>query len=219
MTAGRAIGLVALGAYPAVIHATLVLAGTSTLGTALVVGEVAVVALVCALQFSRRLPLVLAMLVVVSAVNAFWNFGSGLIVAASGIPHGAVNFILLTVFGSSLLPGRVPLITTVSQRLSSRPLTTELLRYTRSVTLAWCFFFALELIASFLLLLLAPLQVWSLFVNVLTMPLVALMYVVEYTYRRSRFRYHEHRTILQVIELFSSGEALKPQSVGAPPSL
>jgi uncharacterized membrane protein len=218
MTAGRWIGLVALGAYPVLMHATLLLAGTSTLGRALVLGEVACVALVCVLKFSHRLPLVLAMVVVAVAINASWDFGGGLIVAASGIPHGVVNFVLLTAFGRSLLPGQVPLITAVSQRLSLRTLTPELHRYTRSVTLAWCCFFALELIASLLLLLFAPLAIWSFFINVLTMPLVAMTYLAEYTYRRLRFRYHEHRTILQVIEAFSSGEALKPQSASVPPS-
>jgi uncharacterized membrane protein len=158
------------------------------------------------------------MVVAAVAIIASRDAGGGVIVAASGIPHGTVNFVLLTVFGSSLLPGRVPLITAVSQRLSPRPLTQELHRYTRSVTLAWCCFFALELVASLLLLLFAPLAIWSFFVNVLTMPLVATMYFAEYTYRRLHFRYHEHRTILQVIEAFSSGEALKPQSVSAPPS-
>ena len=218
MTAGRWIGLVALGAYPVLMHATLVLAGSSALGMALVLGEVACVALVCALRFRHRLPLVLAILVATLAISASRDAGGGLIVAASGIPHGAVNFGLLTVFGSSLLPGRVPLITIVSQRLSPRPLTSELCRYTRSVTLAWCCFFVLELVFSFLLLLFAPLAIWSFFVNVLTMPLVGTMYLAEYTYQRLRFPYHDHRTILQVIEAFSSGEALKPQSIGAPPS-
>jgi uncharacterized membrane protein len=152
------------------------------------------------------------------AISALRDTESGLIVSATGIPHAAINLGLLAVFGRSLLPGRVPLITTISQRLSPRPLTPELRRYTRTVTLAWCWFFALELTASLLLLLFAPLLIWSFFVNLLTMPLVGAMFLAEYTYRRFRFRYHDHRTMLQVIEAFSTGEALKPQSISVPPS-
>ena len=218
MTAGRWIGLIALGAYPFVMHATLLLAGNSTLGTAMMLGEIAIVGLVAAIQFKHRLPVVLGVLGAGALLVMFRGSQSGVIVAASGLPHAAVNAGLLIVFGSSLTPGRVPLITMVSERLSGGPLTPELNRYTRSVTLAWCCFFVLELIISLLLLLFAPLAVWSLFTNVLTMPLVVTMFLAEYAYRRLRFRSYQHRTIRQVIEAFSSGEALKPHSVSAPPS-
>jgi len=215
--ASRWIGLAVLGTYPCVMHATLVLAGSSTLGTALMLAELTIVALVAIVQFRRRLALVLAALGCAVVIVVFRDAASGMIVAASGIPHAVANAGLLTVFGSSLFSGRKPLITTVSERLSGGPLTPELTAYTRSVTLSWCCFFALQLVASLLLLLLAPVAIWSLFVNVLTLPLVAAMFLGEYTYRRLRFRSYRHRTILQVIEAFSSGEALKPHSVTGPP--
>lgn len=215
---GRWIGLVVLGAYPFVMHTTLVLAGNSMTGTALMLAEIALVALVAAIQFKYRLPFVLAALGAGALIVIFRNSGNSVILAASGIPHATVNAGLLIVFGSSFLPGRVPLITMVSQRLRGSPLRPELTRYTRSVTLAWCCFFALELVVSLLLLLFAPVEVWSLFINVLTIPLVATMFLTEYAYRRLRFRSHQHFTILQVFEAFSSGEALKRRSVSAPPS-
>jgi len=214
--AGQWIGLLVLGAYPILMHATLVLSGRSVVGTALMLAELAVVTLVAILQFKRSLALVVVVVGAGLAVVVFRGPTSAVIVAASGIPHALANTALLTVFGSSLLPGRKPLITTVSEKLSGAPLTPDLVRYTRSVTLAWCCFFVLELAASLLLLLFAPVAVWSLFVNVLTLPLVAAMFLCEYTYRRLRFRSYRHRTILQVIEAFSAGEVLKPRPASEP---
>jgi uncharacterized membrane protein len=213
--AGRWIGLGVLGTYPFVIHMIFVLAGSSVAGTVLVLAELALVSAVAILQFRRGL--VLAALGGGVMIVLFGDAASGVIVAVSGIPHAVTNAGLLTVFGSSLLPGRKPLITTLAERLNLAPLAPELTLYTRTVTLAWCCFFALELVASLFLLLLAPLATWSFFVNVLTLPLVVAMFLGEYTYRRLRFRSYRHRTILQVVEAFSTGEAFKASSVSGPP--
>jgi uncharacterized membrane protein len=62
------------------------------------------------------------------------------------------------------------------------------LLHTRRVTLAWCCFFAAQLIGSLVLYLFAPLAVWSFFINVLNLPLIVLMFVLEGTYRYFRFR-------------------------------
>lgn len=215
--AGRWIGLGVLSTYPFVMHTIFVLAGSSVAGTVLILAELALVSAVAILQFRRRLALVLAALGGGVMIVLFRDAASGVIVAVSGIPHAVTNAGLLTVFASSLLSGRKPLITTLAERLNLAPLTPELTLYTRSVTLAWCCFFALELVASLFLLLLAPLATWSFFVNVLTLPLVVAMFLGEDSYRRLRFRSYRHRTILQVIEAFSTGEALKATSVSGPP--
>jgi uncharacterized membrane protein len=49
---------------------------------------------------------------------------------------------------------------------------------------AWVIFFAAIIIISSLLFFLAPLAVWSIFVNFLTLPLVALMFIAEFMLRR-----------------------------------
>jgi len=45
-------------------------------------------------------------------------------------------------------------------------------------------FFAMIILASTLLFFLAPLVIWSFFVNFLTLPLVALMFIGEFLLRR-----------------------------------
>jgi uncharacterized membrane protein len=86
-------------------------------------------------------------------------------------------------FGRSLLKGRIPLCTQLADKVHG-PLSDQELRYTRSVTLAWVLFFAANLAVTFALSALAPLRIWSLFVNFCSLPLVLLMFVAEFAVRR-----------------------------------
>jgi uncharacterized membrane protein len=86
-------------------------------------------------------------------------------------------------FGRSLLKGRVPLCTQMADKVHG-PLSTLELHYTRNVTLAWVVFFLLNLAASFVFFALAPLRIWSLFVNFCALPLILAMFVAEYLVRR-----------------------------------
>jgi uncharacterized membrane protein len=56
--------------------------------------------------------------------------------------------------------------------------------YARNVTIAWVLFFAMIIVISTSLFFLTSLTTWSIFVNFFTLPLVGLMFVVEYLVRR-----------------------------------
>ena len=86
-------------------------------------------------------------------------------------------------FGRSLLPGRVAFCTTLADRVHG-PLSPREVWYTRRVTAAWAAFFFGVTAASLLLYALAPLRVWSLFINFCALPLVGTMFVAEYLVRR-----------------------------------
>lgn len=107
--------------------------------------------------------------------------------AMPGVPHALTYLSLLIGFGCTLLPGREAILTRVVVAVRG-PMPPDVLRHTRRVTFAWCCFFAAQLIASLILYLFAPLEVWSFFVNVLNLPLIVLMFVLEGTYRYFRFR-------------------------------
>lgn len=107
--------------------------------------------------------------------------GAGL-VAASGLPHAVIYAALLAMFGASLRPGREPFVTALSRRMYA-VVPDEMAAYTRGVTWAWCAFFAAQLLTSLALFLLAPRAVWSLFVNLLNVPLLALMFAGEHAVR------------------------------------
>ncbi len=91
--------------------------------------------------------------------------------------------IMAFTFARTLRKDRVPLCTQLADRVHG-PLSALELRYTRNVTAAWAIFFLLNLGATFLLFEFAPLRVWSLFVNFISLPLILLMFVAEFAVRR-----------------------------------
>jgi hypothetical protein len=103
-------------------------------------------------------------------------------VTISALTHWAIYTGLLLTFAVTLRPGRDALITGMARRMHG-PLTVELATYTRRVTIAWCCFFAAQLMTSVTLFFFAPLRVWSFFVNILDIPLVVAMYTAEYLVR------------------------------------
>jgi len=139
-----------------------------------------------------------AAVLVISLASAHWaGLGLSLI---PGIPHAVAYAALLAGFGGSLLPGQVPILTRVVVSVRG-PLPAALLLHTRHVTAAWCCFFAAQLVISLALYVWAPLAVWSFFINVLNIPLILLMFIVEYSYRVLRFRGYPHDTFADMIRI------------------
>lgn len=121
--------------------------------------------------------------------------------ASSGITHAAAYLFLLWYFGRTLLPGREPIITRFARRVHGTLLPVMVL-LTRQLTVAWCVFFAAQLLVSVLLYAFAPVATWSLFVNVLNLPLVALMFVFQSLYRNLRYPDCPRASIGQAIQAF-----------------
>lgn len=128
------------------------------------------------------------------------------LLAVNGLSHATLNLFLLWLFGRTLLRGQEPLISQIS-RLINGQLQPEIIIYTRQVTIAWCIFFALQVITSLLLYIFAPIVAWSLFINVLNLPLLILMFLLEHTYRTARFPSHSRTSILKAIEVYSKNFA------------
>jgi uncharacterized membrane protein len=118
-----------------------------------------------------------------------------------GLPHLVTNLFLLWFFARTLKAGRTPLITSISQRIHGS-ITPDLQIYTRRITWAWSLFFALQIIVSIVLYIFAPLQAWSMFINLLNAPLIALMFIGEYTYRMLRYRDHKS-SIFSGLQIFA----------------
>jgi uncharacterized membrane protein len=127
--------------------------------------------------------------------------------AAYGISHSAINLFLLWLFGRTLISGQEPLITGFARRIHGT-LPTRMEGYTRRVTVAWCVFFAAQVLVSTALLITGSLSTWSLFVNVLSLPLVVLMFVAEYLYRVMRYRHYPHVPIWKGIQIFAEDTRL-----------
>lgn len=127
--------------------------------------------------------------------------------AAYGIPHTAIYLSLLWIFGRTLARGREPLITGFARRVHGS-LPPEMEAYTRRVTLAWCIFFIAQPVISAVLFTWATLDTWSLFVNVLNLPLVVLMFAAEYLYRVTRHRHFPHASIMKGVQMFTDDRSL-----------
>lgn len=102
----------------------------------------------------------------------FWLLDVGLMLA------------LLMTFARTLINGRKPLCVYFAEIINGGKLPADHEIYARNVTIAWVMFFALIIIVSSLLFFLASLSAWSFFVNFLTLPLVALMFVAEFIARK-----------------------------------
>lgn len=107
--------------------------------------------------------------------------------ALYGVPHAAAYLSLLWFFGRTLVRGREAFITRLARHARGGVLQPAMESYTRRLTFAWCVFFVAQLSVSALLLRFGSVESWSLFVNVLNFPLLALMFAVDYLYRVLRF--------------------------------
>lgn len=92
--------------------------------------------------------------------------------------------VLLATFGRTLQRGQKPLCVFFAEVINGGMLPPEHERYAHKVTVAWVVFFLLMIVISTALFFLASLVAWSFFVNFFTLPLVALMFVVEFIVRR-----------------------------------
>jgi uncharacterized membrane protein len=97
--------------------------------------------------------------------------------------HFGINAALALMFGRTLLQGHRPLVTVIAA-MAHDEMSPELLRYTRQVTVAWTLFFVANALVSTVLFFLAPIEVWSVFANILSMPLVGAMFLVENEVRK-----------------------------------
>ena len=96
---------------------------------------------------------------------------------------GLMSALLMT-FAQSLFLGRKPLCVHFAEIINGGTLPPDHENYARKVTVAWVIFFAIIIIISTLLFFFSSLAIWSFFVNFLTLPLVALMFVAEFMLRK-----------------------------------
>ena len=114
----------------------------------------------------------------------------------------STNAALMVIFGASLRHGHVPLVSRFAAMVRGSPLAPAIERYTRRVTLAWTLFFATMIVASVGLHVTTPVEVWSVFANLLMLPLIGMMFVVEYAIRRRVLRDFPHSPISASIRLW-----------------
>jgi len=195
------IGGCALVGYELLMHWAVVLQGGPALGPLLASLPLVFLALI----LLRRHPL--AAVLSLGVLIAMWLVVAGIrplepaLAAFYPLSSVAVYGSLFWMFARTLRPGREALATRLALQVHGT-LPPDILRYTRRVTLAWSLFFAGMATISVLLFSFAPLRIWSLFANLLSLPLLVLMFVAEYVYRIRRFPDFEHVSLLATPRLF-----------------
>ena len=178
----KVISVAAVVAYPLILHFFVVKNAAGPFGIGLAM--LPIVSYLFWVMRSTKHPLRTALLLALGALLLGIAWTAKLIdfSAAYYFEHVLFNALLMLLFGSSLLPGREPLISSLARRVhGSLPM--EIAAYTVTVTWVWTIYFAATIVVSLLLYYFAPLTVWSFFANVLGIPLAILLFVGEYFYR------------------------------------
>lgn len=95
-----------------------------------------------------------------------------------------INSVLCAMFASSLRRGKTALITSAASIIHGGYMPVLVVAYTRKVTIVWTLFFFLLAVTNLLLAVFAPLEIWSLFANLLSYVLTASLFLAEYFFRR-----------------------------------
>jgi uncharacterized membrane protein len=193
---GVSIALVA--AWALLAHYTNTNAGNQTLGTLVALLPIALAVVALAWNARRRGAMLLLVAGGALALMLAWSRLEQHFSWITWLEHAGTQLVLGLVFARTLAAGREPMCSYFA-RLVHGSLNAELQRYTRGITIAWTVFFGLMAAASTALFFAAPAHVWSAFVYFLTVPLTAMMFVVEYGARRVMLPEMEHVSILAAV--------------------
>lgn len=210
----KTLAILALVGYQYLVH--LAVSGTqvgSSLRLALVLLPLLALSLWVMVRFTNK-PLWLGVLLVIAVVAYLLERRESMgLLAFNGMTHAAACLVLLGYFGRTLTGGAEPLITRFARRVHGT-LTPTMEAYTRRLTVAWCVYFSAQLVVSALLYRFAPLDAWSVFINLLNLPLLLLMFLGEWLYRVVRHPEHPRFTIQEAIRAYHSDSAI-PKGTGA----
>jgi uncharacterized membrane protein len=148
-------------------------------------------------------------LAVAAGLVGFWPFLKGQVALLYYLEHLGVYILLSAFFGRTLFGPEESLVTRMARSVHGGVLSPAQAAYTRRVTLAWSLFFAGMALMSTLLFLLAPVVVWSTFANLLGGPLIALMFVGEYLWRRRALPEEKSATMADAVRAWKAQRSNK----------
>jgi uncharacterized membrane protein len=147
----------------------------------------------------QRRPIAGSVLLLGSSAALIWVGLRGGIITVLYLPPVAIPLALLLVFAGSLRAGHTPLITRIAEQMRGAPLPDVLCTYTRRVTQVWCGVLVALSMSALVAARWASPEVWSLLVNVLHYVLMGAVFVIEFIYRRIRYRALEPWSMVQYL--------------------
>ena len=124
-----------------------------------------------------------------AALSQLVMLGGG--IYAMYLPPVLLPLAMLALFANTLRKDSVPLVTRYAQAMRG-PLPPELARYTGRVTMLWCVAFGVLCASGLGFALFASRDLWSFVTNIVHYVALGALFLVEYLYRRIRFRHLTH---------------------------
>jgi uncharacterized membrane protein len=165
-------------------HAASAGKGDSNLAVAVASAPLLAIVVILLWRVGRKWWLIAGALAVVGTLAWHWQALRHNVALLYCLQHVGTNLALGLLFGRSLFGPGESLVTRFARLAHHGVLSDAQLRYTRQVTIAWTAFFGATAAVSTTLFLFAPPTVWSIFANLLTIPLLGLMFAAEYLVRQ-----------------------------------
>lgn len=116
------------------------------------------------------------------------------------LPPIALPLLVSWGFLRTLFPGETPLVTAIGEKARGQ-FSPEMRVYTRHVTILWAACLLMMASWAILLPLFGSLELWSIFTNIVNHALVFSLFVGEFTYRKWRFRDHDHPGFIEYLRI------------------
>lgn len=187
--------------YSLLANYTLQSKSYPAMGALVALVPIFLICLLLALRSKQRL-LMLGLLILSSPLFWFaWEYFKLHYDWVYWLVHESVQLLLLITFARTLLPGQQSLCTQFAKMVHGS-LSPKHTVYTRQVTIAWVLFFAAIILASNYLFFFYPIKTWSIFVNFAYLPLVTMMFVVEYMIRKWVLPEEDQTNIMEAVYAF-----------------
>ena len=199
-------------AYPVLAHystATSAATAMPSLGVAVSLAPSLAILLWLTWRSPMRRVMVLACVSVGALLWGFWDALEQNFSWVYFLQHAGTYAMLAAVFGVTLARGRQALCTRFAEMVHGS-LTPEEVRYSRQVTWAWALFLLSISLVSAALFLLGSIEVWSVFANFLSFPLILLMFVVEFAVRRRVLPHQKQHSILDGVRAYWKTPLARP---------
>jgi uncharacterized membrane protein len=204
-------------AWAALAHYGSVGEGNPNLGAALATAPIVAIAVILLWRLGNPLWIALGGAGVLAAVATSWPYLRDNIALLYFVQHLGTNLALGTLFGISLFGEKTALITKFALLAHNGHISAEKTRYTRQVTVAWTAFFFITAATSFILFFWAPPTAWSIFANLLPIPLILLMFGIEHLIRHRVLPPADRSSIADTIRGYQAGRQNINVSVGKRP--
>lgn len=205
---GAGVALLAV-AWAVASHVASASPGPSGWGAALALAPVITAVSLGLWSLPQRWLGLLGLGLLAALLAAVWPWLTERVALLFFLDQTGVYLLLAAVFARTLRGPGESLVTQLARRVHGGVLSTRQQVYTRGVTVAWSLFFVSMALVSALLFTWAPTPIWSTFAFLLGGPLIGLMFVGEYLWRRRALAGEQPSSITDAIRAWKAHNADK----------